>query len=70
MKSDKGGKESVIDIILRSQAEFKARTATAAQMEMLERQKEKDKMRAEIAARKSLLESPPDLAAPEADKKE
>ena len=56
MKEESGldGKESVIDMILRSQAEFYARTSTKEEQEEEERKKMKELMRAEIAAEKAL----------------
>ena len=48
------GKESVIDMILRSQAEFYARTQTKDEQEEEERQRRKETMRAEFATQKAL----------------
>ena len=46
-------KESVIDMILRSQAEFYARTATKEEQEEQKRKEAKEKLRAEIEAQKA-----------------
>ena len=55
--TDTEGKESVIDMILRSQAEFYARTKTKEEQEEQARKEAKEKMRAELAAQKAAKSS-------------
>ena len=51
------GSEGVVAMILRSQAEFYARTKTNDEQEELERKEAKEKLRAELAAQKAAKSS-------------